>query len=72
MFGTETPRNLLTLAYRLAGSDTTGISLRSIFYFLLHDKSAYKTLQNEIDEADRAGKLSPTITFSESLELEYL
>jgi cytochrome P450 len=56
----------------LAGSDTTGISLRSIFYYLLHDKSAYKTLQNEIDEADRAGKLSPTITFSESLELEYL
>ncbi|KAI8649179.1 hypothetical protein NCS57_01454100 [Fusarium keratoplasticum] len=56
----------------LAGSDTTGISLRSIFYYLLHDKSAYKTLQNEIDEADRAGKLSPIITFSESLELEYL
>ncbi|KAH7267929.1 cytochrome P450 [Fusarium solani] len=56
----------------LAGSDTTGISLRSIFYYLLHDKSTYKTLQNEIDEADRAGKLSPIITFSESLELEYL
>jgi cytochrome P450 len=72
MFGTETLRNLLTLAYRLAGSDTTGISLRSIFYYLLHDKSTYKTLQNEIDEADRAGKLSPIITFSESLELEYL
>lgn len=72
MSGTETVRNVLTLAHRLAGSDTTGISLRSIFYYLLHDKSAYKTLQNEIDEADRAGKLSPIITFSESLELEYL
>ncbi|KAI8711253.1 hypothetical protein NCS52_01501200 [Fusarium sp. LHS14.1] len=56
----------------LAGSDTTGISLRSIFYYLLHDKSSYKTLQNEIDEADKAGKLSPVITFSESLELEFL
>ncbi|UPL02773.1 hypothetical protein LCI18_013707 [Fusarium solani-melongenae] len=68
----DTVRNVLILAHRLAGSDTTGISLRSIFYYLLHDKSAYKTLQNEIDEADRAGKLSPIITFSESLELEYL
>ena len=68
----EIVKNLLTLALRLAGSDTTGISLRSIFYYLLHDKSSYKTLQNEIDEANKAGKLSPIITFSESLELEFL
>lgn len=72
MSATEIVKNLLTLAPRLAGSDTTGISLRSIFYYLLRDKSAYKTLQNEIDEADKAGKLSPIITYSESLELEFL
>ncbi|KAF4834326.1 Cytochrome P450 monooxygenase gsfF [Colletotrichum tropicale] len=56
----------------LAGSDTTAISLRAVFYYLLKNKHAYQTLQQEIDNADRDGKLSPVVQYSESLELEYL
>lgn len=56
----------------LAGSDTTAISLRAIFYYLLHNPSAYQTLQREVDDAHQAGKLSPVITYAESLELKYL
>ena len=60
------------MAYRLAGSDTTAISLRAIIYFLAQTPSVYKKLQNEIDEADKAGKLSGYITYAECLELPYL
>ncbi|KAG3195521.1 hypothetical protein PC129_g24801, partial [Phytophthora cactorum] len=53
----------------LAGSDTTGISLRAVFYYVLQNDRVYQVLQKEIDEADEAGKLSTIINFSESLEL---
>ncbi|CVK95404.1 related to pisatin demethylase cytochrome P450 [Fusarium mangiferae] len=56
----------------LAGSDTTGISLRAVFYYIIKDRRVYQKLQKEIDEAHQAGRLSPIITFSESLELDYL
>ncbi|KAF2804541.1 cytochrome P450 [Mytilinidion resinicola] len=56
----------------LAGSDTTAISLRAVFYYVMRDQRIYETLQREIDEADQAGKLSEYITYAESLELEYL
>ncbi|PMD22339.1 cytochrome P450 [Hyaloscypha hepaticicola] len=56
----------------LAGSDTTAISLRATLYYLIKTPSSYKRLQAEIDEADRAGKLSKFVTYSESLALEYL
>jgi hypothetical protein len=57
---------------RFAGSDTTAISLRATLYYLIKTPTSYKRLQAEIDEADRAGKLSKFVTYSESLELEYL
>jgi hypothetical protein len=38
----------------------------------MQDRDVYNRLQNEIDEADRAGKLSSYVTYAESLELEYL
>ncbi|KAH6984446.1 cytochrome P450 [Ilyonectria sp. MPI-CAGE-AT-0026] len=56
----------------LAGSDTTAISLRAVFYYIIQDKRVYQTLQREIDEAHKLGKLSPVITYAESLQLEYL
>lgn len=56
----------------LAGSDTTAISLRAILYFIIKTPKTYKRLQEEIDTADRAGKLSEFVTYGESLELEYL
>jgi len=58
--------------FRFAGSDTTAISLRATLYYLIKTPTSYKRLQAEIDEADRAGKLSNFVTYSESLELEYL
>lgn len=62
----------LRLPYRLAGSDTTAISLRAVFYYIIQDKRVYQKLQREIDEAHKLGKLSPVITYAESLQLEYL
>jgi cytochrome P450 len=56
----------------LAGSDTTAISLRAILYYLVKTPTSYKRLQEEIDAADRAGKLSEFVSYGESLELEYL
>ncbi|KAE9376326.1 cytochrome P450 [Stipitochalara longipes BDJ] len=56
----------------LAGSDTTAISLRAILYYIIKTPESYTRLQNEIDVADRAGKLSKFVTYGESLELEYL
>ncbi|KAF5589473.1 cytochrome P450 monooxygenase [Fusarium pseudocircinatum] len=56
----------------LAGSDTTAISLRAVFYYIIKNRRVYQKLRKEIDEADQSGKLSPIVTFSESLELDYL
>ncbi|KXH41590.1 hypothetical protein CSAL01_01092 [Colletotrichum salicis] len=56
----------------LAGSDTTGIALRALFYYVLRDKRVYDILQKEIDEAQERGELSPVVTFGESQKLEYL
>jgi cytochrome P450 len=57
---------------RLAGSDTTAISLRAILYYLIKTPTPYKRLQAEVDQADRAGKLSKFVTYGESLELDCL
>ncbi|KAL2059856.1 hypothetical protein VTL71DRAFT_10011 [Oculimacula yallundae] len=51
----------------LAGSDTTAISLRAIFYYLIKNPSCMARLLHEIQAADFAGLLSQTITYTESL-----
>ncbi|KAJ5315081.1 cytochrome P450 [Penicillium atrosanguineum] len=56
----------------LAGSDTTAISLRAIIYYLVQNGKVYMRLQKEIDDADKAGKLSDYVTYAECLELPYL
>ncbi|KAF5987957.1 cytochrome P450 monooxygenase [Fusarium bulbicola] len=55
----------------LAGSDTTGISLRAVVYFVIKTPQVYEKLQKEIDEADQAGHLSEYVTYQESLKLPY-
>ena len=62
----------LTGDHRLAGSDTTAISLRAVFYFIVKNSEVYKKLQTEIDDADKAGKLSEYVTYAQCLELPYL
>ncbi|KAJ4154034.1 hypothetical protein LMH87_010498 [Akanthomyces muscarius] len=56
----------------LAGSDTTGISLRAVFYYVIRDSRVSTKLVSEIDTADAKGKLSEFVTYNESLELPYL
>jgi cytochrome P450 len=49
-----------------AGSDSTAISLRAIIYFLLRNPEKLQKLIDQIDQADRDGKLSPLISYRES------
>ena len=63
---------MLTTQSSIAGSDTTAISLRAIFYHLMKNGRVYKKLQEEIDVADQEGKLSEFVTYEECLRLPYL
>jgi cytochrome P450 len=54
-----------------AGSDTTGISLRAILYYVITNPNVYSKLMDEINEFSKDGKLSDPITFSESLKMPY-
>ncbi|POS75040.1 hypothetical protein DHEL01_v206570 [Diaporthe helianthi] len=55
----------------LAGSDTTATTLRALFYYLCRTPAAYDKLLAEIDEAERAGRLSDPVTFEEAQQLKY-
>ena len=55
-----------------AGSDTTAISLRSMFYYLCKTPASYEKLIAEIDALDAEGKLSDPIAFGESNQMPYL
>lgn len=55
-----------------AGSDTTSITLSSIFYHLMTHPESYNRLQTEIDDAAREGRISDPITFTEAQQLPYL
>lgn len=49
-----------------AGSDTTAIALRAMLYFLYRNPEKMKKLVDEIDTADREGKLSEQISLKEA------
>jgi cytochrome P450 len=51
----------------LAGADTTAITLRAIFYYLLKNPGAYKKLVDELDDS----KLSMPVEYSATDELPY-
>ncbi|KIW20254.1 hypothetical protein PV08_00829 [Exophiala spinifera] len=55
-----------------AGSDTTGIALRAIFYHLMKTPACLRRLVEEIDRAEEAGQLSNLVTWHESSRLPYL
>ena len=59
-----------------AGSETTAISLSSVFYFLLKHPHVYKKLMQELDEAVANGTIeareNKSISWSESQKLPYL
>lgn len=65
------------LSMIFAGSETTAITLSSIFYFLVKHPQVYKKLIAEIDEAVQNGTIEDTeqnglITWTESQKLPYL
>ena len=55
-----------------AGSDTTAISLRSMFYYLIKNPICMGKLLKEIDEKDAKGELREIVTFAESQNMPYL
>ncbi|KAL2795247.1 cytochrome P450 [Aspergillus keveii] len=55
-----------------AGSDTTGISMTAIIYFLMRHPDCLEKLRNEIEGATQKGNLSDPVTFQEAQKLPYL
>lgn len=55
-----------------AGSDTTAIALRAMVYFLCKNPRCMRKLVEEIDERDKAGKLSQPISYKEASDIPYL
>jgi len=65
----------LTVANIFAGSDTTAISLRAVFYFLLKNPETMKQLLDELFEQKRLGKFKRSdglVGWDEVRELPYL
>ncbi|CAK3934430.1 cytochrome P450 oxidoreductase [Lecanosticta acicola] len=56
----------------VAGSDTTAIAIRAILYYLMENPDKMRKLQEEIDTADRAGRLSAVVSDKEARALRYL
>lgn len=50
---------------------TKAISIRAIVRFVASSPRVYRKLQEEIDMASSAGKLSPVVRFEEGLRLPY-
>nr|Q0CRQ3.2 RecName: Full=Cytochrome P450 monooxygenase ATEG_03631; AltName: Full=Azasperpyranone A biosynthesis cluster A protein ATEG_03631 [Aspergillus terreus NIH2624] len=55
-----------------AGSDTTGIFLRTIFYQLLTHPETLRKLREELDQAAAAGNLDDLASWKQTRELPYL
>ena len=55
-----------------AGSDTTAIAFRSLFYHLIKNPDVYKKLQGEVDRGFNSGQLKSPVKFSEAIKLDFL
>jgi cytochrome P450 len=56
----------------IAGSDSTSIGLRSIFYFLMKNPDKLAKARAEIDAAFVEGTLSSPVQYNQSVKLPYL
>lgn len=45
--------------------------MQSFFYLVLNSPEVYSQLQEEVDKAQKAGQLSPIVTYAEAQKLEY-
>ena len=68
----ERPTLLTFLHSRLAGSDTTAISLRACFYYLIKTPRVMNKLRQQLKQQQRDGLISNPITLEESLQIPYL
>jgi cytochrome P450 len=55
-----------------AGSDTTGISLSAVIYYLCKNPEAMRKLREEIDELAEKGEVSDPVTFGQAQKMPYL
>lgn len=60
------------LVNMVAGSDTTGISLSAVLYYLLKNPRCMDKLQQEVDRFTSNGQLSTYVTYKESQIMPYL
>jgi cytochrome P450 len=73
-----TDQRVLTMAVSMAfaGSETTAITLASVFYYLLQNPVCYQKLMNELETAVREGRIenraNGTVSWTESQNLPYL
>ena len=75
-FMSDTLVQTMAVSMAFAGSETTAISLSAVFYFLLRNPEALKSLRKELDEAAKSGLFSDyetgLVTWHESQKLPYL
>lgn len=75
-FMTDTQVLAASCSMVFAGSETTAISLSSVFYHLLRHPAAYKRLMQELDEAAASGLIEERpngkVSWAESQKLPYL
>jgi cytochrome P450 len=75
-FMTDSLVMTMAVSMAFAGSETTAISLSSVFYFLLKNPRCMEKLMEELDSKDREGyfhdKEKGVVTWSESQGLPYL
>ncbi|OTA92882.1 hypothetical protein M434DRAFT_386666 [Hypoxylon sp. CO27-5] len=75
-FMNDTLVQTMAVSMAFAGSETTAISLASVFYYLLRNPPALAKLRRELDDAARSGAFSDyetgLVTWSESQKLPYL
>ncbi|TVY68046.1 Cytochrome P450 monooxygenase [Fusarium oxysporum f. sp. cubense] len=65
----------LTVANMFAGSDTTAITFRAIFYYLMKNPADMKTLMAELAEEERAGRFAREdglVSWNEVRDLPFL
>ena len=66
----------LSVSMAFAGSETTGITLAAVFYYLIKNPACYRALVEEIDNAVREGTIENRpkglVTWAESQKLPYL
>lgn len=75
-FMSDTLVQTMAVSMAFAGSETTAISLASVFYFVLRTPSALDSLRAELDDVARKGGFTDyetgLVTFQEAQKLPYL